>query len=223
MRQVWMTMDPGLANYAVTIFRYNTVTGKGKLLYCGMLENPIKNLTATPVRDKKRRGKAALVRDEPSFDVGYLLFRNEIEWFFDTFGVTHVAGERFQSRGRFNSGDQGELVSLMLGTVFTIAFERGAVFFTTIAGVWKKAFEKQVGMSLQSIYDCGKMEYGIEPHPLDSTMIGLWHASRERKWPILKLLPRLRELLIDAGLSCSLPRKSSSKPTVSRSAQWTRP
>lgn len=213
-KQVWLSMDPGVGNYAVTVFRYNQRTQKSKLLYCGMLENPIKNLTSTPVRNKKRRNKKDLERDEPSFDVGYLLFRNEIEWLFDTFGITHVAAERFQSRGRFNSGDQGELISLMLGTVFTIANDRGALFYTTIAGVWKKAFEKLIGANLQSVYDCGKMNHGIEPHPLDSTMIGMWHASREKKWPIVKLLPRLRTLLIESGQRCSLPRGSSSKATV---------
>lgn len=213
-KQVWLACDPGVGNFAVTVFRYNPNTGGTKMLYCGMLENPIKNLTSNPVRNKKRRNKPDLERDEPSFDVGYLLYRNEIEWFFDTFKPTHVVAERFQSRGRFNSGDQGELISLMLGTMFTIAFERRAKFYTTIAGVWKKAFEKQVSANLQTVYDYGKMNFGIEPHPIDSAMIGLWHANREKKWPITKLLKRLRELLIESGQSCSLPRKSLLRTTV---------
>lgn len=217
-KQYWLSMDPGVGNFAYTVFRFNTNTGGVKILYCGMLTNPIKNLTTNPVYEKRKRGKASATpahvdKTQPSFLVGYLLFRDEIEWLFDNFPITHVVAERFQSRGRFNSGDQGELISLMLGTVFTIAHDRGAVFYTTIAGVWKRAMEKLLGQDLLSVYSRGKINFGIEPHPIDATLIGLWHANREVKWPIVKLLPRLRELLMHDGQPCSKPRKSSSKVT----------
>lgn len=194
-RQIWMACDPGTGNFAITIFRYNTLTGKVKLLYCGMLQNPIKNLTANPIRSKPRRGKKAIEKDEPTFEIGYQLYRDEIEWFFDNYKITHVVAERFQSRGRFNSGDQGELISLMLGTMFTIAKDRGAKFLTTIAGVWKQAVAR-LGIDLPSVYEYGKMNFRIEPHPIDSTLIGLWHANRDKKWQITKFLPRLSTLLV---------------------------
>jgi hypothetical protein len=196
-KQTWLSMDPGTGNFALTVFRYNTKTGRVKLLHCQMLTNPIKNLTANPIRSKPRKGKKALERDEPTFEIGYQLFRDEIEWIFDNFKITHAVAERFQSRGGFNSGDQGELISMMLGIVFTVAKDRGAVFFTTIAGVWKQAVAR-LGIDLQSVYDCGKITFRMEPHPIDSTLIGLWHANREKQWPIVKYLPRLSQLLSSA-------------------------
>jgi len=206
MKQTWLSMDPGPSNFAVTVFRYDPTTEGVKLLYLGMLANPLKNLTANPVRGKPRKGKnkdgsrkPPIEKDEPSFEIGYQLFLEEVEWLFEQFSITHVVGERFQSRGRFNAGDQSELVSIMLGTIYTIAFARGAKIITTIAGVWKAAFERLLGHKLQIVYDCAKMQYRMEPHMVDSTMIGLWHANKGKAWKIVRLLPKLRNLALNSG------------------------
>lgn len=178
--EVWLGLDPGSSNFAVTVFRYNPATQKSKILYVSMIENPIKNLTDTPVWDKPRKGKTTLKRDEPSLDVGVLLFTDEIEWLFDTFGVTHVVGERFQVRGKFG-GDLVEVVNVMLGIIINIAAKRRVKFMTTTAGVWKNAMAR-LGGDLQGLYERGKLLFKLEPHVIDSTLIAMWHANKVIPW-----------------------------------------
>lgn len=194
MKQRWLGADPGTANFSVSVVEYDTETEEIKLLYVGMLENPIKNLTANPVRSKPRRGKKALERDEPRFDIGVILFRDEMLWIIRHFNVTHFAGERFQTRGGFK-GDSIESISIMLGIIFEICVRRKIVYFTTIAGVWKNAMAR-LGSDLPSLYSHGKMiDKRIEPHMIDSTLIACWHSNREKAWANKSLLKAIGNCL----------------------------
>ena len=191
--QCWLGMDPGTANFAVSVVDYDTETRKKRIRYVAMIANPIKNLTATPVRDKKRRNKTTLKRDEPSFAVGLALFAHEIEWIFDNFKITHAVGERFQTRGL--KGDGIEVISMMLAIVFYIAFRRRVKFMTTTAGVWKNAVARQRG-DLLSLYEYAKMMFKMEPHVIDSTMIALWHADKETPWATQGLVRKIQSRLV---------------------------
>lgn len=179
--QRWMGLDPGTANFGVSIIRYGPKKQSVKPLYAGLLEQPIKNLTATPVGDKVRRGKPTIKRDEPSFPIGMQLFVDEIDYLITKYRVTHIAIERFQTRGGSSMGDTIECVSAMLGIICYIAHTRGIKFVTTVAGVWKGAVNRNGG-DLQAVYDYGKINHDIAPHIIDATMIALCHANKEIPW-----------------------------------------
>jgi hypothetical protein len=194
MKQIWLGMDPGSANFAITVIKFDPDSGRKKTLYTSKIVNPIKNLTANPVRNKNRRGKSALERDEPTFEIGYQLFSDEIEWLFEQYKITHVVGERFQARGM--RGDTGETISMMLGIIFSVAKRYGAKIITTTAGVWKKAVEKVSGMTLPELYEYGKIKWRLEPHYIDSALIALWHADRGKAWANKHLVNVLAKQLI---------------------------
>lgn len=193
--EIHLGADPGSANFSISVIKYKPSTQQKKILYVGMIANPIKNLTATPVRDKKRRGKSTLPRDEPSFEVGMQLFTDEIEWLYKTFKITHTSAERFQVRGQFK-GDTIESINIMMGILFTVARRHKSKINTTTAGVWKNAIAR-LGGDLFTAYEDAKILYKLQPHPIDSTLIALWHANKGILWLTPNLLrfisARLRE------------------------------
>ena|ERR1700740_2501879 len=191
--QYWLGCDPGTASFGISVIRYNPETGGIKILYVTILDNPIKNLTETPVRPKNRRGKSTLERDEPSFAIGARLFLDEIEWILDTFKITHIAGERFQSRG-VTKGDVIEAVNIMLGIITLLAIKRGITFVTITAGVWKNAMAR-LGVDLTSAYEHGKVKYRIPAHLIDASLIALWHINRDIVWSIPRLLKTINKLI----------------------------
>lgn len=217
-KQIWLGADPGSSNFAVTVVRYDTETRRTKMLYAGMIENPVKNLTANPVTQKKRKGKTALDKDEPSLTIGVVLFTHEIQWLIKTFGVTHYVGERFQARGKM-MGDTIESVSIMIGIIISECMRRKIKFGTTIAGVWKGAVARQ-RCDLPLLYEYGIMQYqkalreaGLPAnkkdaecivHIIDSALIALWHADRETVWANQQLIHVIIRVLIQRqlGVAC---------------------
>jgi hypothetical protein len=223
--EIWLGADPGTAHFAVTVIRYCTETRRKKVLYVGMIENPIKNLTETAVTMKRRKKKNGVAqphidKDEPRLSIAVKLFTDEIDWLLTTYKVTHFVGERFQARGRM-MGDTIEAVSTMMGIIIAMCQRRRIKFLTTIAGVWKGAIARQ-RCDLPKLYANGIIIYqkalaeaGFKAtqgeasdivHMIDSSLIALWHADREQVWANSSLLRVLTERLLrqaSAGESSS--------------------
>lgn len=185
-KQTWLGLDPGTNNFGVGVVTIDQETDIVKPRFVGLLEQPLKNLTANAVGDKKRRGKPTLKRDEASFQVALRLFVDEIDYLFTKYKITHVAMERYMNRGRF--GDTIESVSMMIGIICAMAQQRNITFYLVSAGVWKNAIARQGG-DLESLYEHGKIKYRLTPHEIDAIIIGLWHANKELPWA--SLLPKI--------------------------------
>jgi len=159
-----LSMDPGTANYGVSISDMIVKDGelKVKVLGTQMLERPIKNPMSI-----KTEGRA------------FVSNIYHLEHLYGPFDL--VCAERFQSRGL--KGLSIESINMMIGKLHDIY--PNIVLYT--AGTWKNAFNRvNKDCSLNDTYDMLKVlskpkspKIRHQVHELDCTLMAQYHVAKQ--------------------------------------------
>lgn len=157
-----LAMDPGTANFAVSIMRVRYEKGKFQFKCEG-----------TTMLDNQR-----LLKDMKTMRASLYQFEEYVQPLFDQEYDAFVA-ERFQARG--GKGPTIESVNCMLGRMAGMsAHIPTADFFT--AGVWKNEFNRNA--DLKEMYEDhkelrrDKTKTHVTIHQIDSMLLGLYQACK---------------------------------------------
>lgn len=147
---VCLALDPGKTNFGYSVLEYyidGASIGSYRILECGMVGNTITEL---------KNGLFDSVR----------AYEREICRIVGDHGVTRIVAERFVSRGLL--GSLSEYVNIMIGISSVFAEED---FRIIIPATWKNKFNKIY--KLDRYYEM----WGVVPHVLDATLIGIYYIS----------------------------------------------
>jgi hypothetical protein len=145
-----LSMDPGTANFAWSVIEV-CKPFKPTVLASGMIEYPVKSMSDGIM---------------PSLD----MFRAEVSEIMDEFEISHVAMERYMTRGL--KGATIELVNVMIGAVLSIGYLDFKIKDAWVipAAQWKNEFNRRG--CLEEFYKT--VECVV--HQVDAVMIGLYSA-----------------------------------------------
>lgn len=152
-----LSFDPGFNNFAwcKTNYRYHPVTNQiqFKIQGCGHLQNTITQ-----------------VSDYIALKEHHNNFVSEINNLLE--GVDCLAIERFQSRG-VKSGLTQECVTMMIGIMLHVAYNKGIYVSLVTPAVWKNRFNDST--DLKTMYTL----CWCTPHILDAFLIGYHHFGSQ--------------------------------------------
>jgi hypothetical protein len=151
-----LALDPGTGNYGYSILRGKLEKGKApnlRVLKFGRLHTTVREI---------KQGLVAQV-------AAYLETLRDIH---AEYGITHVVGERYQSRRM--GGTTIESVNIMIGLTLGFCQERGIPCKFIPASQWKNEMSRN-GIELEEIY-AGVKPAKITPHAVDASSIGEYGA-----------------------------------------------
>ena len=184
-----LSFDPGFDNFAwcITNYRCNPVTNniEFKIKECGHLQNTITQLS----------DYVLLKEHYSAFITEITLLLNEVDC---------VAIERFQSRG-VKSGLTQECVTMMIGVMIKIAYDKDKSVHMVTPATWKNRFNE---------YSNLKLAYSLcwaTPHVLDSFLIG-YHYFAVRSY----VKKPFKYFEIEANRDKTLFKLEECAPTLSK-------
>jgi len=162
-------LDPGKHNFGVAVvrFRHNRAP---KLLTTFLLRESVQSLLHEDFHqacDLLRRSMRQLLREHRP---------------------KRVIIERFLNRGRFFGG-LTELVSVMIGIIWSVGRQLRVPVVLTTAAAWKNKFQRERQVKLADIYKAVKP---LPPHCLDAALLAVYGYSRQYNYGELNLQRFLR-------------------------------
>jgi hypothetical protein len=183
-----MGIDPGTKNFACVMLNNNKCT------YASMFHSPINSLT----------------------DDKYELFFKAIDKLIYDIKPNIILIERFAVR-TFGT-KLIELVSVMVGSVLTTAYNLNIKSCTTIAVTWKSAI-KRAGHDLDRLYETGKKSYA-PPHIVDALLMSYYIGNNKsfdkfsKKW--FNTNVKIAASMLDEKDQIKPKRKKNAMPSKSK-------
>lgn len=142
-----LSCDPGTRNFGISVVRFKLNPFRYKVLYNGMLQNTINDLTGDLTKS-------------------FSSYKSEIRKLKNKYKVDYICAERFMTRGL--KGTTIECVCVMLALLSQIGVKD---FRFITASQWKNAWNKF--HDLNTFYDVCP----CETHQIDAVNIGLYGAT----------------------------------------------
>lgn len=192
--------DPGTANSGYSVI--DITPKRWNYLEIGMIESTFKNMTEQTQYKRitkaaraqaKKKGIRLTKKDMPSFppfSEGYSTYFISVNQLLEDYRIECMIAERFQTRG--NMGPLIEMVSMQLGTMACLCFQRQVKFRLVVASQWKNTINKI--LPLEDFYTYAH-QFGITPHECDSTGMALYQAAHLGIMPLEISLTKWRQAL----------------------------
>lgn len=193
--------DPGTSNCGYTV---TSITAKKlDIKEIGMIESTFHNMTEEiKYKDLTKAEKAKLAKQGikrpgnehkkswPPLAEGFAKYFIAVNKLLDDYEIECMLAERFQTRG--NMGPLIEMVSMQLGTMATLCYQRQIKFRLVVASQWKNEINK-IG-DLESVYEYAH-QFGLTPHECDSTGMALYQADKLGIMPLAISLSKWRQAI----------------------------
>lgn len=157
-----LSLDPGTVNFGWSVI---DATKTPRIIKCGMLRSPIKELTHDLHTDVAN-------------------YTNEIAWLIAKSKAEVLVCERYSTRIR---GTTNEAVNIQIGVALREFLSIGGNTWLYMPMTWKAAAKKWLDGTIDPLYkECRP----VPNHPTDASLIGVYYATRElrKKWPAKKNL-----------------------------------